>query len=171
MHNIQLGDVGTWVGSIGTILAILFAYWVGHKEGRKEIERERRRQAESISAWVAAEKKPLPIKLSNNSGDPVFDVIVSMVLVQGAGPQDGKESFLHHCFKVLPPGKHIISAKDYEGGGMHIKPGVEIAFTDKVGQNWLKDKNGKLTELIGQSPAEYYSIDPPIGWLDIDDDN
>jgi hypothetical protein len=170
VHNIQLGDLGTWLGSIGTIFAILFAYWVGHKEGKKVNERERRKQAESISAWVAAEKVPLPIKLSNNSGDPAYDVIVSMVLVQGAGPQNGKESFLHHCFKVLPPGNHIISAKDYQGGGMHMKPGTEIAFTDKMGQHWLKDKDGKLIDLKTQSPADYYSIDPPISWLYLDDD-
>ncbi|HSX05880.1 MAG TPA: hypothetical protein VLF69_05395 [Candidatus Saccharimonadales bacterium] len=99
----------------------------------------------------------------------MYDAIVSLVLVQGAGPQTGLESPLHHFFKVLPPGEFIINAEEYPGGGMHTKPGIELAFTDKSGAHWLKDKSGTLTEL-SKPPDQYYSIAQPIGWLYLDDD-
>jgi hypothetical protein len=170
MSKLQLGDLGTWVGSIGAIAAILYAYFRGSSEGRKFKSKEHRQQAEKISSWVAAEKRPLPVKLSNSSGDPVYDVIVNIVLVQGAGPQTGKDTFLRLQYKVLPPGEFLISFSEYPGSAMHTKPGTEIAFTDKQGAHWLKDKNGALIELGKHSPAEYYKMSQPIEWLYLDDD-
>ncbi len=169
MNGVQWGDIGTWVGSIGTVLAVLFAWYVGHKQGIEAKKRQQREQAERISSWVAAVKMPLPVKLSNQSGDPVYDVIVSVVLVQGAGPQDGKHTFMQQQYKVLPPGTFLVSFDNYPGGAMHTKPGTEIAFTDKAGLHWLKDKNGKLHSLKSKSPSEYYGLGQPIGWLYLDD--
>jgi hypothetical protein len=170
MSKIQLGDLGTWLGSLGAIAAILYAYFRGSSEGRNSKERERREQAEKISSWVASEKRELPVKLSNSSGDPVYDVIVNVVLVQGAGPQTGKETFLRRTYKVLPPGQFIVIFNDYPGGGMHTKPGTEIAFTDKKGSHWLKDKNGALISLGKQSPTEYYEMGQPVEWMYLDND-
>jgi hypothetical protein len=170
MVDVDWNVIGIWFTGIATASAVMFAWYSGRIESQREILRQEREQAEDISTWVAAEKRPLPVKLSNSSHDPVYNVIVSVVLVQGKGPQNGKETFMQRSYNVLPPGDFLIHYDDYPDGGTHTKPGTEIAFTDKGGRHWLKDKNGKLRSLGNESPTHHYGMKLPIDWLYLDDD-
>jgi hypothetical protein len=46
---------------------------------------------------------------------------------------------------------------------MFRRHGVEIAFTDRSGVNWLRSSNGSLVE-IGEEPADYYGFPLPHDW-------
>ena len=48
---------------------------------------------------------------------------------------------------------------------MSRRPGVELAFTDDHGQNRVRYADGTLAKLR-QSPAAYYGLEPPLGWLE-----
>lgn len=47
--------------------------------------------------------------------------------------------------------------------GMHVVPGVEIAFRDGSGMNWVRRVDGLLEEL-GTNPVRHYQLEQPLGW-------
>jgi hypothetical protein len=165
------------VAAAGTVLAFAVALFqiYQEREARKEqerdlLQRERRAQAERISAWpgVDLDEHTTSIALSNRSEEPVYRAVASLVLIQGAGASTGKELVDrgHHewqaTLSVIPPG-------DYQtvvaGGwrGMGARPGVELAFTDRAGAHWLRAADGTLSEL-DTAPVEYYGLAQPVGW-------
>ena len=126
-------------------------YQANYEQDRSD---RRRRQAERVTAWVD-ETHDLQI-LSNQSGMPVYDAVLTFVIKD----RDARESavnadpdFRHAC-RTLPPGDWQFP---FPGGwgeaGAH--PGVELAFRDTAGHNWLRTSRGELKEL-GMSPIEYY---------------
>jgi hypothetical protein len=111
------------------------------------------------------------IDLFNNSTAPVYHVVVSLVLVQGAGPYDGQQlSRLEGAvdpyqrdLSELPPGHYEV---DVSGNweGMMARAGVEVAFTDAAGLNWLRYANGELRSIAGPA-ASYYRLQEPRNWI------
>jgi hypothetical protein len=50
---------------------------------------------------------------------------------------------------------------------MYRRPGVEIAFSDVTGRNWIRMSNGELIE-IDMSTVSYYEIELPATWGDLE---
>lgn len=69
------------------------------------------------------------------------------------------------CLSIVPPGKGYISIQSEPPG--HSRIGVEIAFNDKSGINWVRKVDGELLEL-DLSPIEHYKIDLPASWESLD---
>jgi hypothetical protein len=46
---------------------------------------------------------------------------------------------------------------------MFRRPGIEIAFKDTSGRNWVRKANGELSE-IEKSTVEYYKVGLPTSW-------
>ena len=111
------------------------------------------------------------IGLYNDSLTPVYHVIVSLVLVQGAGPQTGLQLSKAYVgandpYQVdlleLPPG-HYKAVVSGGWAGMMAAPGVELAYKDANGRNWVRYASGRIIQ-IHQAPEAYYGLDEPVGW-------
>jgi hypothetical protein len=147
-------------------------------------EKEATQQAERIAAWpAAADSSGLPtsrgpegrqvtyVDLNNGSSEPVYDVVVSLVFVQGAGPRTGKEvarerletrqypANTQRTLMDIPPGRSRIWLNG-EWPGMMKRPGIEIAFIDASNRAWIRYSNGAL-EPISKSPLQYYGLPEP----------
>jgi hypothetical protein len=128
--------------------------------------RERRRaQATEVAGWYDSstqEHRVTPAHLINGSSVPVYQVVVSLVLVQGAGPREGRQLREENgqdraVLDALPPGSWIT----YLGpgwAGMSRWPGIELAFTDAAGAHWLRPATGQLRRLR-VSPLRWYGLD------------
>ena len=105
----------------------------------------------------------------NASPEPVYNVVVGIVFIQGAAPRTTEELMKVRLregdyqgvptttLNVLPPGK---SRAWIHGSGwtsfMAARAGAEIAFTDRAGVHWIRRANGMLTELP-LDPLQYFA--------------
>lgn len=159
LNNLPLGDVATWFTGLATFGALVAAFVQINNERKIRKSQERKSQAEHISAYIAKEVQyKAQITILNLSTEPVYEVIVSIVAIQGAGGRAKHIAFL----SVVPPGKaHVVTDADYHG--MHFHPSIEIAFKDVRGKSWVRSGRGDLTE-ISQPPVDYYKLSRPLGW-------
>jgi len=176
MHNIQYGDLATWFAAVGTVAAFFLAFWQLGTDRRRRRKERVEEQARKVSAWVAKEApskvKGQPprawIAVQNNSSEPIYEVIATIVrfphMPAKDGVDDGKGVPLDFrtFLSVVPPGKYYSSVN---GGyrGMSFQPAVEIAFKDKNGRSWLRTRNGGCFELK-ESPTVHYKFSPPLSW-------
>ena len=133
-------------------------------EALREAEgRERRQQAERISGWPGQDSPPnTPLILLNRSNEPVYEVVATLVLIQGAGAHRGEDYIppgYRRVIAILPPGRWRVNV-DSGWAGMSRRPGVEIAFTDRAGITWIRRSTGMLEEV--KMPAiDHYGLDRP----------
>jgi hypothetical protein len=159
-----ISDIPVWIGSIAT--AASFGLLAANA-----ISARTRAQAERISAWLQSPGGPVEItdtgtqvRLRNSSDDLVYEVVVCLVLVQGAGPRTGQQSGKRTVLGVLPPGAWTTSVPRYDNVGMSWAFGVEIAFTDRGGRHWLRGPEGKLKR-IRRDPIAHYRIGRPTTFM------
>lgn len=179
------------VAAIGTVGALVYAQVqlndvraVRQDDQTAALAAQRRAQADQVSAWpYATDPSGFPeskgpsgkyvtyIELINTSGQPVYQAVVSLVLVQGAGPRTGRgmdQAFTkgyrpyQRTLAVIPPGTSWTSV-EAGWGGMFRRPGAELAFTDQAGRTWVRWAWGGLTE-INRSAASYYNVPEPAEW-------
>lgn len=132
-------------------------YQANYEQDRSD---RRRRQAERVTAWVD-ETQELQI-LSNQSGMPVYDAVLTFVIKDGDGrhaPVEQDQNY-RHTFRSVPPGDWQFPFPAEGWGEMATYPGVELAFRDAAGHNWLRTSRGELKELE-KSSIEYYDIGYP----------
>ncbi|MDK8643801.1 hypothetical protein [Niallia taxi] len=173
--KLEVGDLATWVGGLGTIATLFFAFYQLHTERIATKENEKRTQAQKVAVWIDSENLQSEIcySIQNASESPVYQAIITLVGIQGAGPprkgEDIDESYEYRVKLVtIPPGKfHTVSGSG--GRGMSIEYGVEIAFTDANGNHWVRRSNGKLIE-IKTNPLEFYNISLPVSWSNVLDE-
>ena len=166
------GDLATWVGSIGVVGTLYLALVQIRAEQRQRradqraaLQRERRQQAERISGWPGRDiTETTTLVLLNRSDEPVYEVIATLVFVQGGGARCG-EDYRSGNFRplsvisVLPPGRWRV---DVHGNwhGMNRRPGVEVAFIDRAGITWIRRATGALEE-VEQPPIDHYGLGRP----------
>ena len=177
---IDFGDLATWITGIATLALIIIGFIQINIERTLRIKRERdiekrtkRRQAELISSWIVTEdlyqnNYQIWISVLNQSNQPIYQVIVSLVELSNSPKFEGFPSSFREFIDIVPPGQGYV-AINFAGGGMHHHVGVEIAFKDVAGNNWLRKAIGELIE-IENSPLEYYQIALPTGWVRIKKD-
>ena len=127
-----MGDIATWVGSIGTVAAFAVAFVQIRRERTERHKRElrewlaaKREHADRVSAWVAGEV----LTVSNQSHHLIHDVEI--------GFDDGSTLTLGHIepgTTTRPaPGRHGTSAV------------ATLRFTDPRGDRWLRESGGPPT--------------------------
>jgi hypothetical protein len=136
------------IGTVGTLVAALVQIR-RERTARTRLEREaqlkeRRSQAERVSAWPLGHgtEQEQPIALSNGSMEPVYRAVAYLVFIHGGGaaprtgrPRTGREveegtgPTFRVLLSVVPPGRHRATVSG-GWGGMFVRPGVELAFTD-----------------------------------------
>lgn len=133
------------IGAVGTIFAIMFSA-VQLKKDREERERK---QASCVSCWVSDDvdklnnNEPMSkyIEIANESGNPIYNVVVSIDAIEYGGimAQNGEFSYI----KYIPPGKYYVAAP-FGGDGMFMEFSASISFTDSNGLFWYRNAVGKL---------------------------
>lgn len=166
LSNVQwLGDVATWVSGIGIVSTFIIGFIQINNERKIRKEKERRDQAERISAFIVKETPAkTTIAILNLSQEPIYETIVSISAFQVARINPSKHvSFQYTSFlSVVPPGKSFTHVSgDYHEMSFH--PSIEIAFRDVKGKNWVRTGRGTLKE-IGKPPVEYYKLHRPLSW-------
>ena len=185
--TIQYGDLATWVAAVGTVGALGTALWQIRTERNRRLAQEvhdrqerREEQARRIACWPGPRadtegEGPMdpwwgsstPIDLVNGSDEPVYNLVVAIVLVQGAGAarhaEDWKERALEQrdapwsTAAILPPGRWRVWVPGTGwGGGMGLRLGAEVAFTDRAGVSWVRRSTGALQQLP-KPPLEYFA--------------
>jgi arabinogalactan oligomer / maltooligosaccharide transport system substrate-binding protein len=181
------GDIPSWLSSIATILALLFAAVAAvaaQRAYRIESERDRisaearrqqeaflrRTQAALVSAWWgwqpggAGEQRAgrWGAFVRNASETPVYQASLTMLDIHDPDvserldlaivPPGAEPVFYPSGLNGTPGGDH--PAGWPAGGGALVQDGqhavdyrVEIAFTDSAGVRWIRDQQGRLSEL------------------------
>ncbi len=158
---------GTWAGSVFTGLAVGSALYQIGMERRNRKLAEQRQQAAKVTAWLVRPWDiPAVAAVLNNSDEPAYQVILTIVAIQGAAARTGLEggpSWPYRAYLgVLPPGKFYLTIPS-GGHGMMLRFAIEICFTDAGGRSWVRLAKGSLTA-IKHSPVDYYGLPRPIGW-------
>jgi hypothetical protein len=165
-----LGDLATWVTGIATIALFVIGFIQIRNERKARIKREneledlkKRDQADHISCWIVRENlSGVWIAVLNQSPQPIYQVIVSVVVVSQEGENQEDDNSWRVCISAAPPGQgYTVIQASYHG--MSRRPGVEIAFKDRMGKNWIRKANGELVE-IKESPMRHYDISLPALW-------
>ncbi len=184
LGGLSVGDLATWVGAAATSGALWLAIRGLLKERQHRIDAEigatkrtHRSQAEAVFAWYEGFNSgtgPAPLGgfdsliVRNDSNLPVYDAVVSLVLVQGAGARTGEELAEHPTLRytlrkeafVIPPGTWRF--RIVEGWrGMSARAGAEVAFRDARGSSWVRRANGVLEELTAE-PFDHMNVWRPI---------
>lgn len=188
MHRDDLAALSAVIVVPAIFVTLLVGYLSLHDqrshEFREEVDQRiaaTRSQAEQVSAVPVDGTQGFPsvqpkrgepyteIAMSNRSATPVYDVVVTLVLIQGAGPRRAKElveprlkAMFQRYFSTLPPGEYEARVSG-AWVGMMARPGIEIAFKDSVGRSWVRYANGQLVQLPDE-PVAYYHLQEPIGW-------
>jgi hypothetical protein len=172
------------VGTVGTLTAGLWQIGTERNRRIAADERLReerhREQARLVAAYMGELERPAQAPeggagnqgrtafyLTNSSSEPVYSVVVGMVFVQGAGPRSLEEMLdLNHrqynrrgpitTVSIVPGGLYRVWIL---GSDWHRilsgRAGLEIAFTDAAGSDWIRRADGRLAELA-EPPLEYF---------------
>ena len=157
--QINWGDIATWVTGLASIALFIVAFIQIQTERNIRLKREKRNQAEHISCWIIAEGVAQNhhgvrdyvawVAILNQSPQPVYQVIVSIVAVPESGRglyRGGPIATDQICISVVSPGQgYTVVPAHYQG--MFRRPGVEMAFQDGTGRNWVRTALGELSEI------------------------
>lgn len=171
------------IGAVGALFAALHQIRK-NKEQRDEeqtgrIELKARAQADNVAAWFGEGALPgydmgdmgpyVPEEATVHNGNalPIYNVVVSVVGVQGAGyrsrGEENEESYpCRLLFHTVLPGSWGAMIRTC-GHGMHAVSALEVAFTDTMGQSWVRRGSGIL-EKLDTTPLEWYRIPLPPSW-------
>ena len=156
-HRLSIADVGN-LATFFLLLLAIYQYQNSYKI----------KQAKNISSWINFNLKDSKsntwIEMLNRSEGPVYEVVICLVPLQGAGDSTGKNIPEEYrvFIGVLPPGKYYTKLPG-GWGGMMFHPSASIAFIDSLENSWVREGNGYL-HTIPVKPPEYYMVPRPISW-------
>lgn len=139
---------------------------MNEQDERQEMA-EKLAQPSSIAAWL--ERDPTGetfIVIRNDSDLPVYEVVATIVVTNGAGCCKGEDLESSYQYRkildLIPPGLHSV-ANDMGGFyGMHRHPLVEIAFVCAKGKSWVRREMVFLMSLMYRRLATMSLVFPLI---------
>ncbi|UKA62766.1 hypothetical protein [Arthrobacter sp. FW306-04-A] len=178
VFGMSMGDVATWAGAIATSAAVWVAILGLRTERARRIAAEveraahlKRTQAERVFGWfggrVEGEDMVDSLVVRNDSQLPIYNAVVSLVLLQGAGARTGEDLSsldLRWTYQktvlVVPPGTWRVRVQS-GWQGMSRRAGVEVAFRDAQGSAWIRRANGML-EVLAEDPFDHLNVSRPV---------
>ncbi len=168
------GDLATWVGSLSIALTLVVTAWAVTLEAISRRHERLRGQAQSVAAWYGGgDGDGDRLSVANSSSLPIYEVLVSLVFVQGAGPttieewvkfaesdSQGRPLEFGSAFTAIGPGEWSVRIPP-SPGAMAVRPSCEIGFTDAAGRHWIRRGNGEL-QTIGRNAIDYYGLARPV---------
>lgn len=137
---VEWGDVATWFGAVGTVSAVFVALLQVARERRVRLREEKQDRtdrhlahARLISAWTAAAEAikaqrveyggdlgadaafnhRTPVYVHNSSAEPIYEVVVGLVFIQGAAPRnlegilDLRQKQIQSINEAAAKGEHV----------------------------------------------------------------
>jgi hypothetical protein len=175
------GDAPSWVAAVGVSATLGLTSWQIGQEWRIRRRERERGQAVLISGWHLTDERVTDagdvgwtlFAIANRSNEPIYDVVATLVYIQGTGPRTGEEWIrvatqahaplpLGRAFGAVGPGEWILRVR----AGWHVvlgRVGCEIGFTDAAGKRWIRRANGELTA-IPANAIDYYGIGRPVDY-------
>src|SRR5581483_207459 len=163
--QIAWGDAATWASASGTLAAVIVALGIALRDTLRRRWRDQRWQAERITAWLGGRAPSsdqsimyLHLHVGNASDQSIYQVVATLVAIQGAWRNDGKEGGPEHrafLWQVPPAGQ--VTTISFAGHGMSMRFGIELAFQDGFGRSWRRLANGKL-ETIDTHTVYFYGL-------------
>ena len=138
--------------AVGTVGAFLVGFLLLRREHRREADRaedERRAQAERISAWVEAYRKP------DGSRELAFHIHNASAHADlrgraAAADPSATRSRAAEFVGLVPPGQTIQRAAPADWLRSYVDPEpVQIEFLDSAGRRWSRDEQGSLSAQTG----------------------
>jgi hypothetical protein len=167
--KIDFGDLPTWLTAMTAVLAAIIGlrtYRGRTQDRKKELERDLRRQATTISAWISREAF---VTFKNASTAPAYELVATCVNV-ASGDSDGRSEvpqgrlYRRTGLRILAPGESQECAiPDWGGGVPARRDSIELAFTDSNGTHWVRTGRGRLVEICA-NPLDYYGFRNPYPW-------
>jgi hypothetical protein len=139
-----------------------------------------------VTGWLVEDDGPkvagrlfYGLMLQNGSSQPVRQLIATVVGTQGHFRETavGADYAEDHSEKIsggvrrgqyqlfvglLAPGA-TRTRIEQPGQGMNQRYGIELAFQDAAGCNWLRQGDGILKQ-VDKHPLDLYGINPPVPW-------
>lgn len=160
-----LGDIATWVSGLGIVGTFIVGFVQINNERKYRKLKEKRAQAEHISAFIHKETPgKTTVSLLNLSSEPVYEAIVSIAVFDTSSatrPTKAARQYTSYL-SVIPPGKSFTHV-DGSYHELSFHPAIEIAFKDVKGTSWIRTGRGVLKE-ISKSPVSYYKLHHPLHW-------
>lgn len=167
-----IGDLATWFTGIITFFLFIIGFIQinNERKARNKSEddavlRRNREQAEQISSWLIEERHDEHetwVTIQNLSPQPIYQVIVSVEPLSETGKSRQKSKHII-CVGIVPPGKGYVIVHDVT---IIRRQGIEIAFQDIIGKNWIRNANGELEELKVPT-TQHYDVTLPTSWQGI----
>ena len=137
-----------------------------NEEDERQKMAEKLAQPSSIAAWLERDSTgESHIVIRNDSDLPVYEVVATIVVTNGAGCSRGEDLDSSYQYRkildLIPPGLHSVTIDMGGFYGMHRHPLVEIAFVCAKGKSWVRRGDGALDEL-DDSPFSHYELGLPI---------
>lgn len=141
--GIQWGNVAEWVGSIGTVSALvlgLLLLW-------REVRDNRMRHASRVVAWIDDDAEVACVR--NGGEEPVTYVMLALFTAgHYAEPTSGQGETTPHVTsrQWLAPGEEFrLAPNDPNWHARLFPPKIRLEFTDASGRRWLRDEKGQLS--------------------------
>lgn len=168
------GTTAAWVGSVVGGLTLVVTSWAVALEALSRRTARIRGQAELIGSWFGgATTGGDQLLIANMSSVPIYEVVASMVFVQGAAPRtiedwvriskenpESRPLNFGSAFTALGPGRWSVRIED-GWGVMAARPSCEVGFTDAGGRHWIRRGDGRL-ERLRRNAIDHYGIDRPV---------
>lgn len=150
-----------------TLAAVLIALYAALRETYLHRKELKFRQANLVAVWLLDLFQNdggmfYNVAVSNQSSQPIFDVVLSIGIVHGAGSPYYEGDDSNTCIVVVPPGLYVAKVP-YGGGGMFTVFNASISFRDIRSHFWRRDANGYLKE-TRNDPLSEMKITLPPSW-------
>lgn len=174
--NVKIANLpknGTaWVSVFIATLALILSGWQTYLNYQDKKISDERSQAQKIAVWISYDGGDAAgCTLINSSSNPVYDIVITPVLIQGVGPHSGTEMRKENpngpeaILYIMPPGKYTVSLMNPLEYAMGLHYGVEYSFRDSNGVSWLVKSDGSLHKI--PDSLKYYKIYEPISYSDL----
>ena len=125
--------------------------------------------ASKISSWIGGkapdkDDNTIPVTIANYSELPIYDVVVSIDIVDDSGSYSNYSQDYTAYTYIVPPGCYYIYAP-WHGYGMSKKFNSSITFRDAKGNWWCRDACGNIER--SSNSLDKYEIMRPAGSKEI----
>jgi hypothetical protein len=193
LEHWEWGNAANWFAAVGTVGTLTWVVSQGLYVMARSAQEKRLEQARRVSAWTDKFDEEMhglfdegfgrvpwaqQIKLTNSSGEAVYEVVAYLVWVQGSAPRTGEATETHYrsgpnsaeggifrmraIVQVLPPGNYRLDLAGPTNTPMQGRLSLEVAFTDGAGRHWVRRVPTGNLEALAIAPVAHYGITRPI---------
>lgn len=156
-----------------TLSAVLIAFHVSRRDIRLHRKEVLYRQASLVATWLLDfefEENETElfynVAISNQSYQPIYDVVISAGTVHGAGTPYYRGDESNSCIQTVPPGLYKVKVPSF-GGAMQMTFSSAISFRDINNNGWRRDAKGYLKK-TANNPLIELEITHPPRWVSIE---